>query len=167
MLGLGLACAGLVLGVAPTARAEGKAPSADSAGAKEPKSPEAKRARVQARLKQVRTRILKQEVGLDDKKVAEVEKIFDKYEPERRKLIKQQREQRLALKELLKQNSDDEAAYKKALESFRATQKKLKALTDRELDELSKQLTHKQQAKLFAALQRLRKKLARKVAADG
>lgn len=158
-LGLALAC------VAPAAQAQGKAPAASASGKEGPKTPEEKQARVKARIKQVRRRILKQEVGLDDKKAEEVEKVFDKYEPERQKLNKQLREQRIALRDLLKENSDDQAAYKKALEAFRATQKKLKAVTDREVEEISKLLTPKQQAKLMAALQRLRKRLAKRAAA--
>jgi Spy/CpxP family protein refolding chaperone len=125
------------------------------------KSQEEKRARVQKRLAQVRERILKKEVGLDDAKAAAVEKIFAKYQPVRQKLVKEQREHRQAIRKLLKQNSDDQTAYKKEVSALRAVQKKLRALGEQQADELSKVLTPKQQAKLIAALQRLRRVLNR------
>lgn len=146
-----LARLGLLLAlfaVASPARAEGKA--------------EDKRAKVEQRLKQLRTRILRQEVGLDEKKADEVQKVLLKYEPERRKIQKQHREHRKELRDLLQSDSSDDAAYKKSIEGFRSTQKKLAALRDKEMDEVQKLITPKQQAKLYAALERLRKKLARR-----
>lgn len=123
---------------------------------------EDKRAKVEQRLKQLRTRILRQEVGLDEKKAEEVQKILLKYEPERRKLQRQHQEHRRELRALLQSDSNDDAAYKKSIDGFRSTQKKLNALRDKEMDEVAKSITPKQQAKLYAALERLRKKVARR-----
>jgi hypothetical protein len=123
---------------------------------------EDKRAKVEARRKELMDRILKREVGLDDKKAEVVEKLLVKHQEERKRLQRDQREHRQALKKLLADKSEDEDAYKKAVDGFRASQKRLQAQRERELDELAKVLKPREQAKLFAALQRLRKKLARR-----
>jgi len=138
-----------ICAVALPARAEGK-------------GDEDKRARVEQRMKQVRNKVLRQHVGLDDKKADEVLKVLAKYEPERRKLQRQQQEHRRALRDLLQADSNDDAEYKKQIDGFRSAQKKLSALRDKETDEVAKLITPKQQAKLYGALERLRKKLARR-----
>jgi len=129
-----------------------------------PKGPADKRAKIEARRAEVRGRILR-EVGIDEKKGDEVEKVLRKYEPERMKLTREQRAHKLAIRDLLRKNSDDDKAYKKALDGLRSTRRKLHAVQEKELDELAKLLTPKQQAKLYAALQRLRRKLASRRAA--
>jgi Spy/CpxP family protein refolding chaperone len=123
---------------------------------------EDKRAKVEARRKELIDRILRREVGLDEKKADAVEKLLVKHQAERKRLQKEQREQRQTIKKLLADKSEDEDAYKKAVDGFRATQKKLQGVRESELDDLAKILTPREQAKLFAALQRLKKKLARR-----
>lgn len=126
------------------------------------KGAEDKRAKVAQRLKQLRAKVLRQEVGLDEKKAEAAQKVLLKYEPERRKLQRQHQEHRRELRDLLQSDSNDDAAYKKSIDGFRSTQKKLNALRDKEMDEIAKLITPKQQAKLYAALERLRKKIARR-----
>jgi Spy/CpxP family protein refolding chaperone len=122
-----------------------------------------KRAKVEQRLEKLRERVLKQEVGLDDKKAAAVGAILTKYAAERRKVQKDQRDARRALQKLVQSDSNDQDAYKKALKSFRDGRKKLQALEDRQLDDVAKILTPKEQVKLVSALQRFRRKLAKKL----
>lgn len=122
-----------------------------------------KRAKVEQRLEKLRERVLKKDVGLDDKKAKAVSEILTRYVTERRKIQKDQREYRRTLQKLVQSDSNDQDAYKKALKSFRDGRKKLQALEDRELDEVAKILTPKEQVKLVAALQRLRRKLAKKL----
>lgn len=128
----------------------------------EGKRAEEKRAKVEQRLKQVTAKILRQEVGLDDQKADEVMKVLVKHQVERRTLQQQHRQHRKAIGELLQSDSSDEAQYKKSIDGFRTTQKKLNGLRDREMDEIAKLITPKQQAKLFRALERMRRKLARR-----
>jgi Spy/CpxP family protein refolding chaperone len=130
----------------------------------EPKGRVDKKSKLEARRAQVRARILR-EVGIDQKKGDAVEKVLRKYEPERQKLMREQRAEKLALRDLLRSNSDDDKAYKKALDGLRSARRKLHTVQEKELDELAKLLTPKQQAKLYAALQRLRRKLATRRAA--
>jgi len=122
-----------------------------------------KRAKVESRLKQIRHDVLRKEVGLDEKKAAEAERVFAKYAPERKKLKQEQREHRSALRALLESDSSDEAAYARALKGVREGQKKIQALNERESQELSRVMTAKQQAKYLRAMQKLRRELQRKV----
>jgi hypothetical protein len=138
------------LSMAATARAEGK-------------DHEEKRAKVEARLKQLHRDLLRKDVGLDDKKAAEAERVLDRYAPERRKLKQEQREHRAALRALLESDSNDDAAYARAVKGVREGQKKLLALNERESLELAKLMTAKQQAKYLHAVQKLRRELRRKV----
>lgn len=124
-----------------------------------------KRAQVEARMKQVRSEILRKEVGLDASKATDIEKILDKSAAEKKKLQLELRTHRHAMRELLQADSNDQAAYTKAIRGLRGAQTKLHALRDRELDEISKQLSPKQQAKFVHALWQTEKKL-RKALSD-
>ena len=143
-----LACVVAVLGVGTVASAQ---------PAKE------KRAKVEQRLEKLRERVLKKDVGLDDKKAAAVGAILTRHATERRKIQKDQRDYRRTLQKLVQSDSNDQDASKKALKSFRDGRKKLQALEDRQLDDVAKILTPKEQVKLVAALQRFRRKLAKKM----
>src|SRR5258706_11902106 len=110
---------------------------------------EDKRAKVEARRKELMDRILQREVGLDENKADQVEKLLIKHQDERKRLQREVREQRQAMKALLADKSEDEAAYKKAVDGFRASQKKLQALRERELDDLAKVLKPREQARLM------------------
>jgi Spy/CpxP family protein refolding chaperone len=122
-----------------------------------------KRAKVEQRLAKLREHVLKKDVGLDDKKAAAVGEILTRHATERRKIQKDQRDYRRTLQKLVQSDSNDQDAYKKALKSFRDGRKKLQALEDRQLDELAKVLTPKEQVKLVAALSKFRRKLAKKM----
>lgn len=149
-------CLVLAMSGAALAQAKGKARGGDDKGAK-----------VGARLEQVRTRVLQKQVGLDQKTAEAVVKILTKYQPERKKLQKEQREHRQAVRELLANDSNDEAAYKSGIQGFRSAEKKLFELRNKEIDEVSKLLTPKQQAKLVAVMLRLKRKLDRQKSEGG
>ncbi|MCC6215195.1 MAG: periplasmic heavy metal sensor [Polyangiaceae bacterium] len=109
------------------------------------------------RVERRRGEILRREVGLDDRRAAEVEKVLKKRAPERQKARKEQRRALRDLAELLEDDSGDQQAYTKALERVKAARAKLRSLADQEIAELEKLLTPKQQAKLLRALQRHRR----------
>lgn len=131
---------------------------ASSAAAK-PKGPHDKRAQVEQRIKQARGEILRKHVGLDDAKAKEVEAILDKHAPERKKLQGQMREARKTVRALLQADSNDQAAYARAIADYRSAEKKLDALREKEYDELAKKLTPKQQAKLVVAIRKMQGKI--------
>jgi Spy/CpxP family protein refolding chaperone len=125
--------------------------------------PAGKRAQVEARMKQIRARMLRVEVGLAEAKAKQVEAILDKYKTERKALRQKAQAHRRAIGELLRKDSNDQSAYAREIKALRETQRKLQALRDKEIDELQKVLTPKQQAKLGMEMQRMRRRMQQAV----
>jgi Spy/CpxP family protein refolding chaperone len=118
-----------------------------------------KRAKIEARLKEVRGIALRKEVGLEEKKAAEVEAVLAKIHGEREQIIRKMQAQRRVLRELLNKDSQDQNAYSRALVALHAAEDQLNALNKRQNQELAKLLTPKQQAKLGAVFQRMQRRL--------
>ncbi len=125
----------------------------------DPKAPADKRAQIEERIKKARGEILRRQVGLDDAKAKSVEAILDKHAPERRKLQKEMREHKRTVRALLDADSNDQQAYARSISGYRAAEKKLDALRDKEFTELSSKLTPKQQAKLVVAIRQMQGKI--------
>lgn len=125
----------------------------------EPAKTQDKQAKIEERMRSVVARVLRQECGLDDTRAKTVEQSFDQFAPERRRVRQELARFRKMLSELLEKDSNDQNAYKQALEGFRAAQKKLQQVRERELEALGKQLTPKEQAKFTDAMRKLNKKL--------
>lgn len=143
--------AALALSVAAPALARPAPPAAQTKAAK--------RAKVEARLKQLRGQVLRKQVGLDEKHAKLVEGILDRYRPKRQALKRQMRAHRQAIGKLLKADSNDQNAYKREIAGMRSTKKQLDALRDKEINEISRILTPKQQARLAVALRRMQRRL--------
>jgi Spy/CpxP family protein refolding chaperone len=127
------------------------------------KGPADKRAQIEQQTKKLRARVLRTDVGLDQKKAAEVEKVLEKYTPIRQQLQKESQQHRRAIRDLLDKDSNDQSAYDKSIKALRSAQKKLHDTREKELDELSKLLTPKQQAKLVVSIRTLQTKLRRQM----
>jgi Spy/CpxP family protein refolding chaperone len=110
------------------------------------------------RLQKLRSRVLRDKVGLTDDKAVKVEAILDRYAPERRKVALKLRDGRQKLKALMVLNSEDQGAYRSALDEIRTNRKALQDLMARAFDEIAKELTPKEQGRLFLALDDLRGK---------
>jgi Spy/CpxP family protein refolding chaperone len=115
---------------------------------------------MQQKLMRVRSRVLREKVGLTDEKASKVDAILDRYAPERRRISLKIRDGRQKLKALLVLNSEDQAAYKGALEEVRTNRTALQGLMERAFNDIAAQLTPKEQARLFLALQDLKVKTA-------
>ena len=111
----------------------------------------------QQRFQQKRAEILPKRLGLDEKRASEVEKVLNKYAPERKKLRQSIEEQQKTLRELLQKNSDDQAGYKRALDALTDSMTKLNTLRQQEQAELSRLMTPKQQAQLLEVMLKARK----------
>jgi len=120
---------------------------------------QAKRAEVEARLKKWRGTMLRRDIGLEDKKATEVERTLDKYQAEREKVQKELRQQQKTMRALFDLDSADQAAYAKALQLVRENTAKMQSLRLQEFDELGKQLTPKQEAKLLRLMRQMEQKL--------
>jgi Spy/CpxP family protein refolding chaperone len=110
------------------------------------------------RLQRLRSRVLREKVGLPDDKAVKVEAILDRYAPERRKVSLKLRDGRQKLKALMVLNSEDQMAYRGALDEIRTNRKALQDLMARAFDEIARELTPKEQGRLFLALDDLRGK---------
>jgi len=99
---------------------------------------------------------------LSEAKAEKVEAIVKKYRKEQRTLSKDMREARRELRELFRNDSDDQQAYQKALSKLNAANKKLQTLRDKQFAELSQSLTPKEQARLLAALHKLRQHVGKR-----
>ena len=121
--------------------------------------PQAKRAEVEARLKKWRGTILRRDVGLDEKKASDIERTLDKFQAEREKVQKDLRQQQKTLRALFDLDSTDQGAYGKSLQLVRENTAKLQTLRLQEFDELGKQLSPKQEAKLLRLMRQMEQKL--------
>jgi hypothetical protein len=119
----------------------------------------AKRAEIEARLKKWRGTILRRDVGLDEKKASEVERTLDRYQTEREKIQRDLRQQQKTLRALFDLDSGDQGAYQKALQAVRENTVKMQSLRLQEFDELGKQLTPKQEARLLRLMRQMEQKL--------
>ena len=117
------------------------------------------RAKVEQRIEKIRGEVLRKRVGLDDAKAKQVEKLLDKYEPQRRAAQQQMQEKQRTLGALLKADSNDQQAYKSAIKGYRDAERKLRTVRDKEFDEIAKLITPKQQAKLVVALRKMQAKI--------
>jgi Spy/CpxP family protein refolding chaperone len=135
------------------------APSSARADTAPEPTPDQKRAQVEARMRQIRLDILQKEVGLGADKTRVVAALLERHGAERKKLEGALQNERRAVERLLQADSNDQAAYAKALRAVRARRAQLAALRERELDEIGRHLTPKQQAKFLSALRRTHKKL--------
>jgi hypothetical protein len=125
----------------------------------QPNGVAAKRVEIEVRLKKWRAGILRKDVGLDDKKASDIEHTLDRYQGEREKVQKDLRQQQKTLRALFDLDSNDQAAYGKSLQIVRESTAKLQALRLQEFDELGKQLTAKQEAKLLRLMRQMEQKL--------
>jgi len=118
-----------------------------------------KRAQLEARMRQLRMEILQKDVGLDAEKTRAVAALLERHSAERRRIETAIQNDRGTLDQLLQADSKDQAAYSKGLRALRARHTELAALRQRELDDIARHMTPKQQAKFLSALRRVQKKL--------
>ena len=121
-----------------------------------PATPGPSGAPMEQHLQRMRSRVLRERVGLAEEKAKKVEAILDKYAPERRRLTAELRQGRQKLRALLVLDSQDQALYRAALDQVRSNRKALQDLMERAFGEIAKELTPKEQGKLFLALDELR-----------
>jgi Spy/CpxP family protein refolding chaperone len=118
------------------------------------------------RIKEIRNRVLREHVGLDAARAQQVEAVLDKYHAERRLARQEIATQQREIRRLLDQNSEDQAAYAKALTAAEAARQRLHVIDRAQHAELAKILTPKQHAKLEAAVRRMQRKLHRAMYRD-
>lgn len=116
-------------------------------------------AQIAQRLERIRGAVLRKRVGLDERKARAVERILDSHQAERRRLSRVMHTERRALAGLLKQNSNNQAAYARAIQRLRRAELARQSLKQREFTQIARVLTPKEQAKLLIALRRMQARL--------
>lgn len=110
-----------------------------------------------AHMKARRGKMLRKHAGLDEATARRVEAVFERHEPARKRLRMEARTHRQALRELMRADSNDQAAYKRALDAMIALRVEREELRHREVGELRGVLTPKQQAKVLSGLRKMRR----------
>jgi Spy/CpxP family protein refolding chaperone len=120
-----------------------------------------KRAKFIAKMKQKRAKILRGKVGLSEKKAQRVEQMMDTFHKQRRTIKKSMRASHKELRALLKGDSNDQAAYKRAVDTLVAGKAKIETLKRQQINGLRKVLTPKEQAKAMMAVHRMKRHMHR------
>ena len=115
--------------------------------------------RMEQRMRRITDRVLRRDVGLDEAKTTKIQAILEKYAPERKKLHEELGRQKRALRDLIEDDSADEKAYADALAGLKKAKKALQALRDKQVAEVEKQLTPRQQARLMLSLKKARHRM--------
>lgn len=110
------------------------------------------------RLKELREVILRDEVGLNEDKIKEVNAILDKYQEKDRAIFKEMRAAHLKLELLVVEDSEDNAKYKEIIDTIEGLHSERHSVKTQEFEELRRALTPKQHAKLMLSLKDARKK---------
>lgn len=118
-------------------------------------SPDHSGGRFREKMQEMRSHMLRERVGLTEEKAKRVEAILDKYAPERKRAHEALRAAREDLRALVDSKSEDENLYRKMLADVRTKRKAMQDLMDRAFNDVAKELTSKEQARLFLSLEEM------------
>lgn len=107
------------------------------------------------RMNAMRGRMLRERVGLDEATAQRVEQVLGQFDSQHAAVREQIRTNQRRIRQLIRDKSNDQAAYRQAVDGLRNAQLQQETLRNREFDELRKILLPSQQAKLLMHLQRL------------
>ena len=122
-------------------------------GPRDRKTKKGDKRKARKRLAKLRKRVLKKKVGLSDEKIKQVVTILEGQQAQRHALEKQIRSSRKAIGKLFKSDSDDQDAYALHLDALQEAHRAMGVLRDEQISELRKILEPKEQAKLFRAME--------------
>ena len=111
------------------------------------------------KMTKMRARLLRDRLGVDVVIVGQIEEILRTYDPQRHELHKKKHLAHQTIRELLHNDSNDQAAFERVLADMRAAHVGLSKLRTEEMDRLAEILTPKQQAKLALAFKRMKQKM--------
>lgn len=111
------------------------------------------------KMRAMRGKLLRNRLKLSEYKAQQVEAIFSESQEDRREARKTMRKTRKALRQLLKSDSNDQDAYSELLETLQETHTRLRELREEQASSLKNVLQPKEQAQLFMALKKMRRKM--------
>jgi len=109
--------------------------------------------------RRVTVQMLRTDVGLAPDKIGAVTAQMDAFRPRREKLKRRIRRHGKALRLLVRSGSEDQKAYKRAIDGMLAAQRAERALRDEMFRAFRKHMTPKQQAKMLTTLPKLHKRV--------
>ena len=107
--------------------------------------------------KEVRTKVMKDKVGLTDAEIQQVQALRNKGHQERMELRKQLGESMTRLKALLDEDSNDQNAYKAELDTMTALYQTMRDQRQEQMQKLRQILTPKKTAKMMGMMHRMHK----------
>lgn len=110
---------------------------------------------------QMRSRLLREKLEFDAAVVEKIEETLRTYDPRRHELHKKKHNAHRQIRKLLESDSNDQAAYERALTDMQAARRGLSSLRAEEMKEISALLSPKEQAKLTLAFKRMKNKMHR------
>ncbi|MCB9667467.1 MAG: periplasmic heavy metal sensor [Myxococcales bacterium] len=105
-----------------------------------------------AHIKEMRGKMLREQVGLDETRAAKLEKSLASFDAEHLKYRTQMNDARHQTRALLDSKSTDEKAYRAQVNKQRAAFKQLHSLKEREWNRIAAELSPKEQALLLMSL---------------
>ena len=114
-------------------------------------------AQMQSRLKQMRSRLLREELGLDEARASEAETVMDGFAPQRKGLRQTLRTHRRALRTLEETQSTDDEAYVAAVDGLVTAERQLQVMRAQEFDALRLILDGREQAHLLHAFKKMKR----------
>ncbi|GEM_PF-4208665 len=111
------------------------------------------------KMKEMRGKMLRERIGLTEEKAKKVEAVLDGFHERHMAMREKHRTAMRALKDLVKADSNDQEAYKNALDEMKANHQERQALMEEQMEALKKVVDPKEQAKLFLAHERMTKKM--------
>ncbi|MEY3015233.1 MAG: hypothetical protein RIT45_3968 [Pseudomonadota bacterium] len=118
-------------------------------------------ARWRERIRALRARVLRQDVGLDEATARRVEGVFDRARRERREVEVRARRAMQAMHLLLEADSADQDAYRQAVDAVLTARAAAAARREAEFAALRATLTPKQSARLLMSLGTMRREMGR------
>jgi hypothetical protein len=123
-------------------------------------APPANRAALERQLRQALARVTRRQLGLDNAKMAQLMRVDQKFERQRRSLAQRQRQTRLALRAAMADSSSDaQTTIAQQLDTLLSLERQRIDMLEAEQKELANFLTPLQRAKYQALQERVRRRL--------
>ena len=110
-------------------------------------------------LRQLRRKLLQQRAGLSEEQIDKIEAAARKHAEERQRIRREMKTARQELNQLFRDDSDDEQAWRAALDGMETARRAQQRLRQTHYEELGTFLTAKQQAKLLRTMYEVKRKL--------
>ncbi len=152
------ASAGVAFPAAARAQAVQRADSSAVRGrnrAQQPGTPAARRQALEGRVRRALAGVVRKQLGLNDEQMLKLQRVDQKYDQQRRAMVRSERQTRQALRAAMQDSTPDQAKIARYMDDLVAAQHRRADLLGNEQKELAGFLTPLQRAKYQALRERL------------